>query len=160
MAGSPQSWQDVRSVRGLRSVERAVAAADVQALATPVAFQAIAPYRSFDSRNSSAPLPSGSEPVLTPWRDVDGVQRIPNDVAAVTFNLTVTETSGSGFVAVYPFGSSFPGVSSINWSVSGATVANNGTVRTGEGVGIGRHIRALVAGGRTHVILDVTGYFA
>lgn len=166
MAGPPQSWQDVRSMRDLRPAGptavagTAAATGDVQPLAA-AAFQAIAPYRCFDSRLLGAPLPSGSEITLVPWRDVEGVQRIPEDVVAVTYNLTVTATVGGGFVSLYPAGTSFPGVSSVNWSGGGATVANNGSVRTGVGAGPGRRVVALVAGGGSaQVILDVTGYYA
>lgn len=162
MAGSPQSWQDVRSVRDLGSVEpTASRASEVQALVTGAAFNAIAPYRCFDSRQFPLPIPSGGGSIVGPWLDSTGAVRIPIDAPAVTYNITVTETTGAGFVALYPFGTEFPGVSSVNWSGNGVTVANNGTVRTGEGFGIGRHIRALVAGGgSTHVILDITGYYA
>jgi hypothetical protein len=161
MTESPRSWQGVRSVRDLRAAPPAAAAAGVQALVTGAAFHAIAPYRSFDSRQFPVRIPSGGGSIMAPWMDSTGATRIPIDVPAVSYNITVTETTGSGFVAIYPYGTDFPGVSSVNWSGNGVTVANNGTVRTGEGFGFGRHIQALVAGGgSTHFILDVTGYYA
>lgn len=162
MAVTPQSWQDVRSLRDLRPVGPATATPkNVQAMVTSASFHAIAPFRCFDSRQYPTPIRSGFDAgVLGPWMDSSGVTRLPVDAPAVTYTLTVTETAGSGFVSLYPYGTEFPGVSSINWSASGVTVANNGTVRTGEGWGFGRHVRVLVAGGgSTHLILDITGYY-
>lgn len=160
MAGPPLSWQDVRSVGDLRSAEPPQAsAADVDAMVTSASFNAITPFRCFDSRPSGSALQSGSETTVFPWRDARGVQKIPTDLLAVTYNLTVDSAAGSGFVSLYPTGSSFPGVSGANWSGI-QTVANNGTVRTGTGIGLGRRIQALVAGGgSTHIILDITGYY-
>lgn len=166
MVDSPRSWQDVRSVGDLRSARQAASAAGVQAMVTSAAFNAITPFRCFDSRPSGRALQSGSETTVVPWRNERGVQQIPEDLLAVTYNLTIEPIEGSGFVSLYPSGTSFPGVSSVNWSGadqwSGVyqVIANNGTVRTGTGIGLGRSIQALVAGGgRTHIILDITGYY-
>jgi hypothetical protein len=91
-------------------------------------FRAIDPARLFDTRPTE---PQGTVPVAkqryggaTELRvkvtDVSGVPR--SGVAAVSLNITVTETSGPGFVTVYPCGAR-PGASNLNF-VAGQTVPN------------------------------------
>jgi hypothetical protein len=69
-------------------------------------------------------------------------------------NLTVTETVGGGFVAVFPAGIAWPGNSSINWSASDQNVAN-GVITAVDASG-----RITIRGGSnpTHVVIDRIGY--
>ena len=85
--------------------------------------------------------------------DVTGRGGSASDAAAVSLNLTATETGGAGFATVYPCGSSRPEASTINYG-SGATIANGIIAKVGSGgkVCIYTHARA-------HLIVDLEGYF-
>jgi len=75
----------------------------------------------------------------------------------VTLTVTITETEGiGGFVAIRPQGSTFNDTSSINWF---GPDQNIGTTVV-SGLGGDRQIVARSGGGnRTHLIVDVTGYY-
>jgi len=81
---------------------------------------------------------------------------IPFNVEALSLNVTVTNTQGSGFVKVFPAGSAAPVVSTVNYSAAGQTVSNAAIVAAGSSGGI-----TVVAGVHgTSLIIDVNGYFA
>jgi hypothetical protein len=69
-------------------------------------------------------------------------------------NLTVTETVGGGFVAVFPAGIAWPNNSSINWAASNQTIAN-GVITAVDGNG---SIKIRGGGNPTHVIIDRIGF--
>lgn len=73
---------------------------------------------------------------------------------SAVLNLTVTETVGGGFVAVFPAGITWPGNSSINWSSTNQNVAN-GVISAVDGLG-----RITIRGGSnpTHVVIDRIGF--
>lgn len=79
---------------------------------------------------------------------------IPSSAAAVSLNVTVTNTQGPGFVLTYPQGPTQPGVSTLNY-VAGQTVANAAVVPLGTG---GITVIAGVFG--TDLILDTNRYYA
>ncbi len=85
--------------------------------------------------------------------DVTGRGGTASSVAAVTVNLTATDTSAPGFATVFPCGTSRPEASTINYG-PGATIANSVVTKVGSGgkVCIYTHARA-------HFVVDVTGYF-
>ncbi len=78
---------------------------------------------------------------------------VPGGVAAMIGNVTVTETTGSGHLRLYPQGAPVPNTSSINY-VTGQTLAN-GVIVALSGSG---KISIYVVGGGAKVILDVAGY--
>ena len=69
-------------------------------------------------------------------------------------NLTITETVGAGFVAVFAAGIAWPGNSSINWSSSFQNIAN-GVITAVDANG-----RITIRGGAnpTHVVIDRIGF--
>jgi hypothetical protein len=70
-------------------------------------------------------------------------------------NITVTNTTGAGFITVWPKGGTFPTVSTLNY-VAGQTIANAAIVASGTGGGI-----SVVAGVHgTDLIIDINGYFS
>ena len=85
--------------------------------------------------------------------DVTGRGGSASDAAAVSLNLTATETGGAGFATVYPCGTSRPEASTINYG-PGVTIANGIIAKVGAGgkVCIFTHARA-------HLIVDLDGYF-
>ena len=125
-------------------------------------FVPINPFRSFDSRRIG-PLPGGFVDRFSVLTDEYGIPRIPSDAVAVTYNLTVTATTGAGFAAIYPVDIDWPGNSSINWTGPGTTVANGGTVAIGNFQdvigGVEVYIGPDLASVSSHYLIDITGYY-
>ena len=69
-------------------------------------------------------------------------------------NLTITETVGSGFVAVFPANIEWPKNSSINWSASNQNIAN-GVITAVDGNG---NIKIRGGSNPTHVVIDRIGF--
>ncbi len=73
--------------------------------ATPgMVFHPINPYRAVDTRKQgeAGRLISGNTVQHAIWTDENGVGKIPETSGAVTYNLTVTQTGGNGFLAIFP----------------------------------------------------------
>ena len=87
---------------------------------------------------------------------VAGVGSVPGNATAITGNLTVTNASSDGFVAIGPTMTSTPATSTLNTrkshnTANGVTVALSGGKVQAVWVG--------VSGSSADLILDVTGYF-
>lgn len=104
------------------------------------------PIRIYDSRPADR-LYSGWELLL--YGDP-----IPEDLAYL-LNVTVTATTGSGWLSVYPADTVYQGTSTVNWSGPEQTVANNAyTSLRPDDRGI--IIRA-DGGGSAHFVVDLLG---
>ena len=79
---------------------------------------------------------------------------MPVDAAAVSANLTVTDTRSPGFLTTYPNGASRPRASTINWA-SGETLAN---ALTGA-LGTDGKLAVFNVSSGVDVVLDVNGYY-
>lgn len=114
-------------------------------------YTALTPTRLLDTRRTGGPLGSGQTLDLT----VAGVAGVPANATAVALNVTATNTTGAGYLSLYPAGSALPGVSNLNWG-PGSTVANLVVVPVGSNgqVAIYNHV------GRAAVVVDLEGYFA
>lgn len=124
-----------------------------------VAFVAVTPCRMVDTRNAPGPY-GGPKFTAGEGREYDlnnhpTCTGIPAGVDGYSLNFTVTATDGPGFLAAYPTGTPFPGVSTLNYTAANQTVANAAIVPAGTGGSI--HVDAGVSG--THVIIDINGYF-
>jgi hypothetical protein len=86
------------------------------------------PHRLLDTRPGGVPVAAGTFKEVT----VIGVVGVPADALAVVLNVTATGTTGSGYLTVYPCGTSVPDVSNVNFS-KGQTIANAVTVAIGAG---------------------------
>ncbi len=87
--------------------------------------------------------------------DVTGVGGVPaNGVAAVKLNVTVTSPTRSGYLTLYPSGTTAPTASNVNYA-TGQTIAAMSIVK----VGADGKIRVF-ASSATHVIVDVIGFYA
>lgn len=122
----------------------------------PVAFHPVAPARILDTRPATQVGPYGS-----PWgagvsRDmaVTGVGGVPASARAVALNVTVTGTTASGYLSVWPAGESRPAASSLNWS-AGQTIAHAVTAK----VGVAGKVAVFNEAGSAHVVVDVVGYY-
>ncbi len=158
---SAQPHPEAESIVERGSVPETGTADALDALSVPTAelvFVGISPCRVADTRSAAFPPGYG-----TPWmpagtaRDfvVTGQCGIPANAQAVSFNFTVTNTSGVGFLLVYPKGAAAPSVSTLNY-VGGQTIANASVVPMGAGGGIS------VTPGASgfDLIIDVNGYYA
>jgi hypothetical protein len=147
---------------GVAGAAGATVAAATPALAAGSTFFPITPYRSIDSRPGQ-PIQRGQEVDIDLITDQFGNGRLPAETLAVTYNLTVTQTAVNGFLTMWPADQAFPGTSSINWWQSGFNLANGGTVALGPSPFSGPGSVALRCNGatgcRTHVLIDVTGYY-
>jgi len=146
VAGSPGKWRKLSGP------------------STACAFHAINPVRAFDSRWPGGVRINTNETKLVSVADghdlVTGVVNLPNVVpagaSAIAFNVTVTQTVGSGFLAVAPGTASTVTASSINWSAAGQNLANGLIVA----IDSSRQVRVFAGGGgSTDYLIGVAGYF-
>ncbi len=125
----------------------------------------ITPARAYDSRLNMAPdangaLASGSNRTVSVAnaRNVDtGAVTgalVPSNATAIAYTLTTAGTTGAGFLAVNPGGTTAVTASAINWTTTGLSIANTGVVKLGPGSTI-----TVVAGGAgsTDFIVDIVG---
>ena len=79
-------------------------------------------------------------------------------ITAVALNVTTTDTTGTGFITVYPGGNPVPTASNLNYR-PGQTVANTVIVPVGPAGTVELYNGGTTAG-PIDLIADVTGYFA
>jgi hypothetical protein len=119
----------------------------------------ITPKRVYDSRPTDPPLGGVKGPLGNGTRDVDctnNASGVPLGATAVLVNLTVVNTSASGFLAAYKKGIAFPGTSSINWNLPTTIVANTTIVA----VDAAAKLTCLVpVNASADFFVDVIGYF-
>jgi len=114
-------------------------------------FNALAPVRLLDTRNSGGPLGPGQTRSLS----IAGRGGVPATGAeAVVVNVTVTDATASSYLSVFPGGTARQGTSSVNF-VAGQQVPNRVVVP----VGAGGTINLFNAAGQVNVIVDVSGWF-
>lgn len=141
-------------------------------------FVPIAPYRALDTREDGNPVdaedndpdkirvgdPADENPLPVPVRfsiDAEGAQ-IPEGATAVTFNVTVAQTEGIGYLQIDTWPGDPGTTSTVNWTTDGQIVANSGVVLLGSAFDDSGFISAYVgdtAGAAAHVIIDITGYY-
>jgi hypothetical protein len=129
-------------------------------------FHVVAPFRAYDSR-IPVPAPgalgvSGSRVVsIADARDlntgaVTAANSVPTGATAITFNLTIANTTGAGFLAVTAGDATAFAASTINWTVAKSQIANGGVVP----ISATREVKVWQGGGgTTDFIVDVTGYY-
>ena len=106
----------------------------------------VTPRRLLDTRQSTL-VPAGGTVTIPLPADA------PLDASALSLVVTVTESTGAGFVTTHPAGTARPLASSLNLDGRGQTRAAGGIHSVGpDGLTI-----YLSAGG--HVIVDLTGWF-
>jgi len=83
---------------------------------------------------------------------------VPADAAAVTGNLTVTQQTASGHISLTPLPEANPSTSTLNFPLNDNR-ANGVTIPLSPLGQVSAVYKASVAGARTHMIFDVTGYY-
>ena len=115
----------------------------------PGAYHPMTPFRILDTRTGS-PLGAGQSIDV----QITGQGGVPSmGVTAVVMNVTVTRTTASSYLTVYPAGTARPVASNLNW-VAGQTVPNLVEVA----IGTGGQVTAYNLAGTVDVIFDVAGY--
>jgi hypothetical protein len=84
---------------------------------------------------------------------VTGRAGVPSDAKAVALNVTVTGPDASGFVTVYPCGSSQPNASNLNFTAN-QTIPNLVISKVGTGGKV-----CIATSTAAHLVVDVTAYF-
>lgn len=110
-------------------------------------YSPVSPYRYFDSRDPGAggPISGGQSGEIAPSSP------FPDTLLALCFNLTITDTVGAGYLALFPADEDWGGTSNINWYTTGQIMANN--VYTGLAGDGG--VTVLCGGSSTDFVLDV-----
>ncbi|HSS49425.1 MAG TPA: hypothetical protein VLX28_10795 [Thermoanaerobaculia bacterium] len=93
---------------------------------------------------------------------VQGNCNVPSGAKAVTLNVTVVSPGEAGWLGLYPSATSFSGTSTINFNAGEFAIANGAIVPLSaaqDDISVlwGNYSANVPS---THVILDVTGYFA
>lgn len=128
----------------------AASAGDKFQFRPPTVYTSRSPLRVLDTRNSGGPLGPGGSLNL----QLGGVS-VPANATSVILNVTVTNTTASSYLTLYPTGNSLPIASNLNW-VGGQTAPNLVSVP----LGTSGSVTINNASGNTDVVVDLEGYFA
>ncbi len=121
-----------------------------------LSFYPVTPCRVADTRNGSGPF-GGPEMQAGQTRSFTipaGACNISSMAAAYSVNVTVVPDGPLAYLTAWPTGSERPSVSTLN-SFDGAVVANAAIAPAGTNGAVSIYVT-----NRTHVILDINGYFA
>jgi hypothetical protein len=99
----------------------------------------------------TTPVPAGAELLV----DVAGLGGVPADATAVVLNLTAVGPTRSTYLTAFPDGEPRPVASNLN-AAAGRTIANLVVLPVDDD----GEVRLFNAAGSTHLIVDVTGWYA
>jgi hypothetical protein len=140
-----------------------IAASSPAYAVTGLPYTAVTPTRICDTRAESAIVSANqcngngtTTGTLSPGGTLTvTVPGLPAGATAVVLNVTVTNTTASSFLTVWPTGSTLPNASNLNW-VAGDTVPNLVEVTLGPS----NQVNLYNAFGTTDVVVDLEGYVA
>jgi hypothetical protein len=115
-----------------------------------------APWRVYDSR-SGAKKAAGTTFIVPIAGLGAGASAIPANAVAIFGNLTATQYTGGGLLALSPAGVAVT-TSSVNFITGQVSTGNSFIVGLGTGGSNAGKVQVKVLGHATHVIIDVTGY--
>ena len=121
-----------------------------------LAFYPLTPCRVADTRGAQGPFggPEMDAQTTRAFALPAGGCSVPSTAAAYSLNVTVVPDGPLSFLTAWPAGAARPLVSTLN-SFDGSVVANAAIVPAGTNGAISIYVTD-----RTHVILDINGYFA
>jgi hypothetical protein len=125
--------------------------------ATGATYVPLNPARILDTRDGTAGLIGKFSSPIARTFQVTGAS-VPAGAVAVTGNLTVTQQNSAGYLFMGPVATNNPTSSTLNFPVADNR-ANAVTVALGTGGTLSVTYVSAVAGGTTHVVFDVSGYF-
>lgn len=120
----------------------------------PTDFYSVTPCRATDTRQNSSPLFPGNVSLRT--FAVAGACGIPSSARAVSLNVTAVNSTGSGYIKLFPADHTVPPTSTVSFA-AGQVRANNSILGLSED---GRLAAVFDGSGQVDLILDVNGYFA
>ena len=123
----------------------------------PFRFYPITPCRLVDTRSGYGGILGA---LTTRSFTVQGVCGVPAGAKAAALNVTVFQPGANGHLRVFASNVALPNISTINFQ-SGNTIANGAVVAlapTTPDLSVYTYLTSNSA--QTHLILDVTGYFA
>jgi hypothetical protein len=110
------------------------------------------PFRLYDSRSGAKPAVNSVTHIQVTGAGT-GASSIPSDAVAIIGNLTATQYTGPGFLALSPDNITVT-TSSVNFQTGQIAIANAFVV----GLNNGGKVQVKVASHASHFIVDVTGY--
>lgn len=132
------------------------------------AFVPVTSYRVFDSRDGDkmTVLPDDVLPAdrvaIFALADTDFNPQIPAEARAVAYNITITQTEGSGFIDVHGW-ANFGGATTsvIAWDEGAGRLSNSGTSLLTTSFDDPGHLGITIGGenAAAHVLIDITGYY-
>ena len=125
----------------------------IKVLAQDASYHPTTPARLVDTRsNLGVPGPVGANSTVTLTLPTN---RVPAGAVAVALNVTVTQPHNSGYLTVFPFGTTAPTASNLNFS-GGQTIPNLVIAKIGSGNKVSFRNGAA---GTVQLIADLAGYF-
>jgi hypothetical protein len=128
-----------------------------------LAYTPVTPCRVVDTRKTGGAIPAGGIRSYNVWGAVAsqggnpaGCPSSKGEPRAVHANI-ISVPLGNGWITAYPYGSTAPTASIVNYRSDAQNVANSGTIKTC--FNCGKDINIKSAKGTTHVIIDVFGYY-
>jgi len=135
----------------------------------PYQYYAVTPCRVADTRSStynSGAFLNGTpslQGVVTRAFFVKGRCGVPGTAKAVSVNATVVNATAAGWLALWPAGTAWPGISSLNFDAGAAATANGAVVPLSGCSSPCGDLNVLFgvtpSSNTTEFILDITGYF-
>lgn len=127
-------------------------------VATASKYFTVTPCRLADTRQAAGPtggpaLAGGASRTFV----AAGSCGVPSTATSVAINLTVTSTTATGSLTVYPAGTPVPATNTLSFS-QGQTRANNAVSQLGAAGDLSIFC-AMPSGSTTEAIIDVVGYF-
>jgi hypothetical protein len=143
------------------------APAEAQNFLKDLQYTGIQPCRIYDTRAGSGVQGQGTGPIgANQTRDVDVSQGaapscgVPLTAKGIVMNFIAAAPAGPGNLRAWPYGTSAPNASVINYSnISGLNIAN-GVVQAICATGCTHDLTLRADVSATHVVIDVLGYFA
>ncbi len=117
-------------------------------------FYPLEPCRVLDTRNDSA-MTDGVPRIV----GFHGACGIPATARALAANVTVTQPSLAGQVAVFPADAASSPATAVHFSAGRTRAASTMIRLSGDGSGQARLEATVPTGGTVHLIVDVSGYF-
>lgn len=125
-------------------------------------FYGTSPCRVVDTRNPAGPTggPALSGQATRSFPITGGVCAVPSSAKAVVINVTVVGPTGSGHLRIWPYNTTMPLVSTLNFDAGEPAIANGAIVplTTDPTANISVFL-GTGTGTTANLVLDITGYF-
>ena len=139
-----------------------LAASLASAAGGPYDFYSTSPCRIVDTRNPTGPTggPALAGQATRSFPITGGACSVPNAARAVVINVTVVGPTGSGHLRIFPYNTTMPLVSTLNFDAGEPAIANGAIVPlTNDPTANISVFLGTGAGTTANLVLDITGYF-